>query len=129
MLNYVCHPWTVPSICTLPSPHTTHTHPPELSSRSICHFIRYFIIFSDDDLHKIMDINKIFPKPREVEEELKKRKEEDERRAEAEELARIKSLAPPTAPPKMSQLIEEPFTFLFFNINLFSFSFLFPSLN
>ena len=66
-------------------------------------------MFSDDDLHKIMDINRVFPKPREVEEELKKKKDEDERRAEAEELARIKSLAPPTAPPKMSQLIEEPF--------------------
>ena len=55
-----------------------------------------------------MDINKIFPKPRQVEEELKKKKEDDDKRAEAEELARIKSLAPPIAAPKMSQLIEEP---------------------
>ena len=65
-------------------------------------------IFSDDDLHKIMDINKIFPKPRQVEEELKKKKEDDDKKAEAEELARIKALAPPVAAPKMSQLIEEP---------------------
>ena len=69
-------------------------------------------IFSDDDLHKIMDINKVFPKPREVEEELKKKKDEDEKRAEAEEMARMKSLAPPTVAPKMSQLIEEPFNCL-----------------
>ena len=56
-----------------------------------------------------MDINKIFPKPRQVEEDLKKKKEDDDKKAEAEELARIKSLAPPIAAPKMSQLIEEPF--------------------
>ena len=55
-----------------------------------------------------MDINKIFPKPRQVEEELKKKKEDDDKKAEAEELARIKALAPPVAAPKMSQLIEEP---------------------
>ena len=54
-----------------------------------------------------MDINKIFPKPRQVEEELKKKKEDDDKKAEAEELARIKALAPPLAAPKMSQLIEE----------------------
>ena len=70
-------------------------------------------MFSDDDLHKIMDINKIFPKPRQVEEELKKKKEDDDKRAEAEELARIKSLAPPVAAPKMSQLIEEPLKIFF----------------
>ena len=60
-----------------------------------------------------MDINKIFPKPRQVEEELKKKKEDDDKRAEAEELARIKSLAPPVAAPKMSQLIEEPLKIFF----------------
>ena len=62
---------------------------------------------SDEALHKIMDINKVFPKPREVEEELRKKREEDEVRAEKEELQRIKSLAPPVQPPKMCQLIEE----------------------
>ena len=61
---------------------------------------------SDEALHKIMDINKVFPKPREVEEELRKKREEDEVKAEKEELQRIKSLAPPVQPPKMCQLIE-----------------------
>ena len=78
-------------------------------------------MFSDDDLHKIMDINKIFPKPRQVEEELKKKKEEVDRRAEAEELARIKSLAPPIAAPKMSQLIEEPLQIFFLELFFFYF--------
>ena len=77
-----------------------------------------------------MDINKIFPKPRQVEEELKKKKEDDDKKAEAEELARIKALAPPVAAPKMSQLIEEPlqifkngliFLFSFFGGKLFKF--------
>ena len=54
-----------------------------------------------------MDINKVFPKPPEVKEKLKRKKEEDEKRAEKEELQRIKSLAPPVQHPKMSQLIEE----------------------
>lgn len=54
-----------------------------------------------------MDINKVFPKPREVEEELKRKREDDEKKAEREELERIKSLAPPVQAPKMSQLIEE----------------------
>merc|ERR1719471_2525472 len=61
---------------------------------------------SDEDLHKIMDINKVFPKPQEVEEELKLKKIEEEKKAEKEELERIKNLAPPVQPPKMSQLIE-----------------------
>ena len=60
-----------------------------------------------------MDINKVFPKPKEVEEELKKRREEDEKKAEKEELERIKSLAPPVQAPKMSQLIEERFFYHF----------------
>ena len=59
---------------------------------------------SDEALHKIMDINKVFPKPREVEEELRKKREEDEVKAEKEELQRIKSLAPPVQPPKMVTL-------------------------
>ena len=54
-----------------------------------------------------MDINKVFPKPKEVEEELLRRREQDERKAEKEELDRIKALAPPVQAPKMSQLIEE----------------------
>ena len=54
-----------------------------------------------------MDINKVFPKPKEVEEELKRKREDDEKKAEKEELERIKSLAPPIQAPKMSQLIEE----------------------
>ena len=54
-----------------------------------------------------MDINKVFPKPREVEEELKRKKEEEEKLEEKLELERIKSLAPPVQQPKMSQLIEE----------------------
>ena len=54
-----------------------------------------------------MDINKVFPKPKEVEEELKRKREDDEKKAEREELERIKSLAPPVQAPKMSQLIEE----------------------
>ena len=54
-----------------------------------------------------MDINKIFPKPKEVEEELRKKKEDEDKQAEKEELNRIKSLAPPVQAPKMSQLIEE----------------------
>lgn len=66
-----------------------------------------FVWVSDEALHKIMDINKVFPKPREVEEELRKKREEDEVKAEKEELQRIKSLAPPVQPPKMCQLIEE----------------------
>ena len=66
-----------------------------------------FVCVSDEALHKIMDINKVFPKPREVEEELRKKREEDEVKAEKEELQRIKSLAPPVQPPKMCQLIEE----------------------
>ena len=53
-----------------------------------------------------MDINKVFPKPQEVEEELKLKKIEEEKKAEKEELERIKNLAPPVQPPKMSQLIE-----------------------
>ena len=64
-------------------------------------------ILSDEDLHKIMDINKIFPKPKEVEDELRKKKEEEDKQAEKDELDRIKSLAPPVQAPKMSQLIEE----------------------
>ena len=66
-----------------------------------------YFLFSDEDLHKIMDINKVFPKPREVEEELKRKKEEEEKLEEKLELERIKSLAPPVQQPKMSQLIEE----------------------
>ena len=73
-------------------------------------------ISSDEDLHKIMDINKVFPKPPEVEEQLKRKKEEDEKRAEKEELQRIKSLAPPVQHPKMSQLIEEIIVSNFTNI-------------
>ena len=72
-------------------------------------FVYQLPVISDEDLHKIMDINKVFPKPREVEEELKKKKEEEERLAEKLELDRIKSLAPPIQQPKMSQLIEEIF--------------------
>lgn len=60
-----------------------------------------------------MDINKVFPKPKEVEEELKRKREDDEKKAEKEELERIKSLAPPIQAPKMSQLIEERYTFVF----------------
>ena len=69
---------------------------------------------SDEALHKIMDINKVFPKPREVEEELRKKREEDEvraekeenaLRAEQEELARVKALAPVLVPPTMNQLM------------------------
>ena len=51
----------------------------------------------------------MFPKPREVEEELKQKKIEEDLKAEREELERIKSLAPAAKPPKMSQLIEERF--------------------
>ena len=65
------------------------------------------LLSRDEDLHKIMDINKVFPKPREVEEELRLRKIEDDKKAEKEELERIKSLAPAVQPPKISQLIEE----------------------
>ena len=73
------------------------------------HLWNYHDIFPnrDEDLHKIMDINKVFPKPKEVEEELKRKREDDEKKAEKEELERIKSLAPPIQAPKMSQLIEE----------------------
>ena len=60
---------------------------------------------SDEDLHKIMDINKVFPKPPEVEEEMRRQKEEDLIRAEQEELARVKALAPVLVPPTMSQLM------------------------
>lgn len=66
----------------------------------------FFASFSDEDLHKIMDINKVFPKPREVEEEMRKRKESDEKQAEIDEIARVRALAPQVAPPTMSQLIE-----------------------
>ena len=59
-----------------------------------------------------MDINKVFPKPKEVEEELKRKREDDEKKAEKEELERIKSLAPPIQAPKMSQLIEERHLFI-----------------
>ena len=59
-----------------------------------------------------MDINKVFPKPKEVEEELKRKREDDEKKAEKEELERIKSLAPPIQAPKMSQLIEERHHFI-----------------
>lgn len=61
-----------------------------------------------------MDINKVFPKPKEVEEELKRKREDDEKKAEREELERIKSLAPPVQAPKMSQLIEERNNLKFF---------------
>ena len=64
------------------------------------------LLSRDEDLHKIMDINKVFPKPREVEEELRQKKIEDDKRAEKEELERIKSLAPAVQAPKISQLIE-----------------------
>ena len=60
---------------------------------------------SDEDLHKIMDINKVFPKPPEVEEEMRRQKELDVIRAEQEELARVKALAPVLVPPTMSQLM------------------------
>ena len=60
---------------------------------------------SDEDLHKIMDINKVFPKPPEVEEEMRRQKEEDLIRAEQEELARVKALAPVLVPPTMRQLM------------------------
>ena len=63
------------------------------------------IFTSDEDLHKIMDINKVFPKPPEVEEEMRRQKEEDLIRAEQEELARVKALAPVLVPPTMSQLM------------------------
>ena len=63
------------------------------------------IFGSDEDLHKIMDINKVFPKPPEVEEEMRRQKEEDLIRAEQEELARVKALAPVLVPPTMSQLM------------------------
>ena len=52
-----------------------------------------------------MDINKVFPKPPEVEEEMRRQKEEDAIRAEQEELARVKALAPVLVPPTMSQLM------------------------
>merc|ERR1719266_869284 len=63
------------------------------------------VIERDEDLHKIMDINKVFPKPPEVEEEMRRQKEEDAIRAEQEELARVKALAPVLVPPTMSQLM------------------------
>merc|ERR1719266_2736918 len=63
------------------------------------------VIERDEDLHKIMDINKVFPKPPEVEEEMRRQKEEDLVRAEQEELARVKALAPVLVPPTMSQLM------------------------
>jgi hypothetical protein len=53
-----------------------------------------------------MDINKVFPKPRAVEEEMRKRKEAEERQAEIDEIARVRALAPQVAPPTMSQLID-----------------------
>ena len=52
-----------------------------------------------------MDINKVFPKPPEVEEEMRRQKELDVIRAEQEELARVKALAPVLVPPTMSQLM------------------------
>ena len=63
------------------------------------------IFGSDEDLHKIMDINKVFPKPPEVEEEMRRQKEENALRAEQEELARVKALAPVLVPPTMNQLM------------------------
>ena len=60
---------------------------------------------SDEALHKIMDINKVFPKPPEVEEEMRRQKEENALRAEHEELARVKALAPVLVPPTMNQLM------------------------
>ena len=63
------------------------------------------IFASDEDLHKIMDINKVFPKPPEVEEEMRRQKEENALRAEQEELARVKALAPVLVPPTMNQLM------------------------
>ena len=47
----------------------------------------------------------MFPKPPEVEEEMRRQKEEDLIRAEQEELARVKALAPVLVPPTMSQLM------------------------
>ena len=66
-----------------------------------------------------MDINKVFPKPKEVEEELKRKREDDEKKAEKEELERIKSLAPPIQAPKMSQLIEERYILCIFPLYLY----------
>ena len=40
-----------------------------------------------------MDINKVFPKPPEVEEEMRRQKEENALRAEQEDLARVKVLS------------------------------------
>ena len=64
-----------------------------------------FVWVSDEALHKIMDINKVFPKPPEVEEEMRRQKEENALRAEQEELARVKALAPVLVPPTMNQLM------------------------
>ena len=58
----------------------------------------------------------MFPKPREVEEELRQKKIEDDKRAEKEELERIKSLAPAVQPPKISQLIEENILTIIFKL-------------
>ena len=52
-----------------------------------------------------MDLNKVFPKPAAVEAELARRKEDEERRAELAELARVKALAPAQPPPTISQLM------------------------
>ena len=59
----------------------------------------------DEDLHKIMDINKVFPKPPEVEESLRRQRVEQELADEAAELARVKALAPAIVPPTKSQLM------------------------
>ena len=60
---------------------------------------------SDEDIHKIMDINKVFPKPPEVEQELQRAKQEEQERVEKEELARVRALAPALLPPTVSQLM------------------------
>ena len=52
-----------------------------------------------------MDINKVFPKPPEVEEELKQQRAEQALQEEAAELARVKALAPVVLPPTMNQLM------------------------
>ncbi|XP_023333888.1 PDZ and LIM domain protein 7 [Eurytemora carolleeae] len=65
------------------------------------------VIQRDEELHNIMDLNKVFPKPKEVEERLKKNREEEERRREEEEVARVRALAPPAPPPPtIAQIIQ-----------------------